>query len=601
MKKIFCLFLGLLMFSNVALFCSAYENSGKSITDLKDYPYSPSVVMLYSIGVVNGYDDGTYKPSNQINRAEFLKILMTYFNTVSNSKIILGGNNCFSDVKDEWFAEYVCAAHDKGIIDGYSDGTFKPQASISFAEASKILSTVADSVGFSKKPDDTVGDPWYKKYAENLADKKAIPFTITGLNHLVTRGEMAEIAVDFVNPNNTTSLSYDDVASISNLSEKDNFAYRFQKIYGHKLREDGIPDGLDYGTFQRIMLGTSVCGSNANGGDGCELVESELYRDENRIYDYPPDKYEHKLTVLEGADAKTFEVHPDALGQYASDKDNYYVTDKENPFYHKSDKVPAKTQIDFDKAHFDVVYESSIGSFVKDTAGFYYVLDDYKNPRKIDAFNADKFKLIGDIGSVVLFSDDKNLYMAKQMKSYLYTSADIIIKKLDYVDLSSFELLKSTFGNTSFVDYFKDKNKVYYFGSSENVKIAEGFYYTVSNEFLSEVTGIDAGTLKVIQPNGGLAKEQYFKDKNGVYFGQNGKMIKFDGADNETFEIIFVFKDFDKFSPAYPGYYLKDKNNIWVLNPETGLEKLKNVSPEGFDYSKYLQDKGVKHWEEKGG
>lgn len=581
----------LLMFSNAALFCNASEDSSKSIIDLENHPYSPSVVMLYSVGVLNGYDDGTYRPNNQINRAEFLKMIMTYFNTIMPSKIILGGDNCFSDVKDEWFAKYVCAAHDKGIINGYSDGTFKPQASISFAEASKILSTVANSVGFSGKLDETVSDPWYKKYAENLAEKKAIPFTITGFDHLVTRGEMAEIAVDFVNVANDTSLSYDDVASISKLSGKDNFSYRFQKIYGHQLNADGIPNEIDYVTFQRIMIGTSACGFNSNDGNGCELVESELYRDANRIYNYPPYKYGHKLTVLEGADAKTFEVHPDILGQYASDKDNYYVTDKENPFYHKSDTVPAKAQNEIDKTGFDIVYESNIGSFVKDIAGFYYVLDDYKNPRKIDSFNADKFKLIEDIGSVVFFSDGKNLYMAKKMKSYLYTSEDIIIKKLDYVDLASFKLLKSTFGNTSTVGYFKDKSKMYYFGSFENVKI---------NEFLSEVNGIDVGTLEAVQPSGGFTTEQYFKDKNGVYFAKDGKMIKFDGADKETFEIVFAFKDFDKFSPSYPQYYLKDKVNVWILNPDNVVEKVA-ASSETFDYAKYLQDKGVEHWEEKGG
>jgi hypothetical protein len=367
------------------------------------------------------------------------------------------------------------------------------------------------------------------------------------------------------------------------------------------LKADGVPDDIDYATFKLIMIGTSACGFKADGSDGCELVESEIYRDANRIYNYPPDKYDHKLTVLEGADAETFQVRPDIDNQYAFDKNNFYVTDKENPLYHKSDEVPANAQLDLDKAKFDTVYSSGVWTFVKDKDGFYYVLGDFKNPRKIEFFNADNFKLIADIGSVLLFSDGKSLYMAKQMKSYLYTIDDILIKKLDFVDLASFELLTSTFENISTVGYFKDKSKVYYFGSSEDVKIAEGFYYTISNEFLSEVIGVDVGTLEVIQPSGGFSFHQYFKDKNGVYLAQDGKMIKFDGADKETFEIIFVFKDYDKFSPSYPGYYLKDKNNVWILNPETGIEKLNGVSPEGFDYAKLLENKGVKHWEEKGG
>lgn len=584
MKKIFYSFLGVSMFLGVGLFCNA-------ASDYQNHPYAYNIKALYDSGVVEGYGDGVFLPNNAINRAEFLKIAMEYF------KVSTGGADCFIDVKNEWFAKYVCAAHEKGFIEGYGNGVFKPQANISFAEASKII------YNLSKGSDVVVSNPWYKKYVENLANKKAIPFSITGFNHLLTRGEMAEIVANAVNYDNgyEKSLSYDDLLSLNNISVKDNFALRFQKFYGHQLKKDGVPDGLDYGTFQRIMIGTSACGFNADGSDGCELVESELYRDANRIYNYPPDKYEHKLTVIENADAASFQVRPDIDTQYAFDKNNFYVTNKENPFYHKSDEVPAKVQLELDKAKFDTVYDSKMGSFLKDKNGFYYVLDDFKNPRKIESFNADNFKLIADIESVLLFSDGQYLYMAKQMKSYLYTSEDIVIKKLDYVDLASFELLKSEFENSAIADYFKDKSKMYYFSSFENVPIEEGFYYTVSNEFLREITGVDAGTLEAIQPNGGLAREQYFKDKNGVYLANGGKVIKIDGADKETFEIIFVFKYFDKFSPAYPGYYLKDKNSVWILNPEKGIDKVVGISPEGFDYAKYLKDKGVEHWEEKGG
>jgi len=602
MRKLFCLFFGFFVFFGAGLSCNASSDSKKYFTDVhQDQLYYSSIESLYELGVVKGYVDKTFLPNNLINRAEFLKIVMGYFNLIGYSHVPVSGTNCFSDVKDQWFAGYVCSAHEKGVVDGYKNGTFQPQANISLAEASKIIYNFRN---LSKGLDTKVSNPWYEKYVESLAGKKAIPFTITGFDHLLTRGEMAEIVLDFVvssaGASTGISLSYDDLVSMSNLSSKANFAYRFQKFYGHTLKENGVPDGVDSSTFKRIMLGTSNCGLNDHGKDECELVESELYRDANRIYNYPPDTYDHKLTVLEGTDAKTFEVHPDIISQYASDKNNFYVTDKENPLYHKTDKTPNKVQLALDKAKFDTVYDSSIGSFLKDKNGFYYALDDFKNPRKIELFHADNFKLIGDFGSVILFADGGNLYMAKQMKSYGYTSDDIIIKKLDYVDLTSLELLTSTFENLTIVGYFKDKSKVYYFGSSEEVPITKGFYYTVSKEFLSEVTGVDVETFEAIQPGGGLATEQYFTDKNGVYLAEGQKMLKIEGADKITFGIVFVFKDFDKFSPAYPEYYLKDKNNIWVLNADGIVEKVVGVSPEGFDYAKYLQDKGVEHWEEKG-
>lgn len=326
MKKIISLIFATFIFAGMTLFCYANDEA-QHFADVGHHPYTHSIETLYDRDVVKGYEDGTFKPNNTISRAEFLKVVMESLKTPT------GANNCFSDVKEEWFAKYVCGAHEKGIIQGYKDGTFKPGMTISFAEASKII----DNLWQNKVVE--VSEPWYKNHIENLANNKAIPFTITGFDHLLTRGEMAEIIVNMGMYNDwyKISLSYEDLVSLDTLSPKANFVYRFQKAYRHELNEEDVPDGVDFATFQRIMLGTSACGLKES--NKCELVESELYRDANRIYNYPPDKLGHRLMVLEEADAATFEVHPDIINSSASDKNNIYTTDKEDPFYHKSGKA----------------------------------------------------------------------------------------------------------------------------------------------------------------------------------------------------------------------------------------------------------------------
>lgn len=132
--------------------------------------------------VVEGYSDGNYKPENRINRAEFIKIIIA--SLVTNPT----GSNCFTDVKNEWFAKYVCVAKKMGYIQGYSDGTFKPANYINFAEASKII-TKANKVA----PDETgTNKEWFAGSVNSLAKKKAIPLTISFFNKDITRGEMAE-------------------------------------------------------------------------------------------------------------------------------------------------------------------------------------------------------------------------------------------------------------------------------------------------------------------------------------------------------------------------------------------------------------------------
>src|SRR5579883_2491598 len=97
------------------------------------YVNADAISYLKTNGVIQGYPDGNYHPSADINRAEFIKIIMSSLD--ANAK----GQNCFPDVKTQWFAPYVCEAKARGIISGYPDGTFKPDSTINFSEAAKVM------------------------------------------------------------------------------------------------------------------------------------------------------------------------------------------------------------------------------------------------------------------------------------------------------------------------------------------------------------------------------------------------------------------------------------------------------------------------------
>ncbi len=91
---------------------------------------------LKSRRILEGYPDGTFRPQSEINRAELIKVLVTAKKINPEFDIY---KNCFPDVTDEWFARFVCYGKKQGWIQGYPDGTFKPAQTVNKVEAIKIL------------------------------------------------------------------------------------------------------------------------------------------------------------------------------------------------------------------------------------------------------------------------------------------------------------------------------------------------------------------------------------------------------------------------------------------------------------------------------
>jgi len=168
------------------------------------YDYSDAVSYLKDLKVVEGYGDGTYKPINTINRAEFTKIVLL------SAGYKPEGSNCFPDVTEGWFAPYVCKAKDIGLVAGYPDGTFKPERPINFAEAGKII-----SIGMNVSLNDSYQDTWFHKYVDALDKDKSIPPSIDTFGQYVNRGEMAEMIWRIKTGQKKDSKTYDDIEKMS--------------------------------------------------------------------------------------------------------------------------------------------------------------------------------------------------------------------------------------------------------------------------------------------------------------------------------------------------------------------------------------------------
>jgi len=168
------------------------------------YDYYSAVGYLKDLQVVEGYDDGTFKPENTINRAEFTKIALLAAGYEPE------GGNCFPDVTDQWFAPYICKAKDLGLLDGYPDGNFKPERPINFVEAGKIVSN-----GMKLGLDESYNNEWFHKYVKALEESLAIPASVDTFDQYINRGEMAEMMWRIKTQQKEETNSYEDLSMIT--------------------------------------------------------------------------------------------------------------------------------------------------------------------------------------------------------------------------------------------------------------------------------------------------------------------------------------------------------------------------------------------------
>jgi len=101
--------------------------------------FYPFVTELSSRMIIGGYEDGCFRPNQPITRAEFIKLAMK---AIGSAAAINSSYQPFKDVPPiygEWYSEDINMASMLGYIGGYADGTFKPNATISRAEAIQIL------------------------------------------------------------------------------------------------------------------------------------------------------------------------------------------------------------------------------------------------------------------------------------------------------------------------------------------------------------------------------------------------------------------------------------------------------------------------------
>lgn len=225
---------------------------------------------LKDSGIINGYEDGTFKPKQEITRAEALKVITLSTGKIMEEElnsIVLPEEPIFTDVDETaWYINYLFIAKAKEVINGYPDGSFRPNDQINLVETLKIYFECLNNMEY---PDpstltfiDVNPEGWYAKYVAYAAAVETLD--ISAKNEIfpdkkMTRGDFAEIIYRLKN-------SYEN-------------GYKFGKatFYGKAVHGNGTASGETFSMYEftaahkTLPFGTFVKVTNLSNGKTVEV------------------------------------------------------------------------------------------------------------------------------------------------------------------------------------------------------------------------------------------------------------------------------------------------------------------------------------------
>ena len=137
---------------------SASAASYNNLTDKDEIVNKDAVSMLVSLGIIEGKPDGSYAPTENVDRAQMAKMLSVIMNKgVDNSALYQSVNSGLVDVNTNWAKGHINYCYTTGIIAGRGNGKFDPSATVTALEAAKMLLV---AVGYDPAIEGFEGADW---------------------------------------------------------------------------------------------------------------------------------------------------------------------------------------------------------------------------------------------------------------------------------------------------------------------------------------------------------------------------------------------------------------------------------------------------------
>ena len=155
----------------LAFACAFTMFAGAAFTDQADIKVENEVVdTLIELGVINGYTDGSFKPNDTVTRAEMAKMIYVLRTGNSDASAYNNDKTSFTDVNGHWAAGFIKYCQSVGIIAGQSATKFPPDQTVTAQEAAKMLLV---TLGYDAQKAGLVGINWASK-TNALADENGL-------------------------------------------------------------------------------------------------------------------------------------------------------------------------------------------------------------------------------------------------------------------------------------------------------------------------------------------------------------------------------------------------------------------------------------------
>ena len=202
----------------LAFACAFTMFAGAAFTDQADIKVDSEVVdTLVSLGIVEGFEDGSFQPNATVTRAQMAKMIYVLRTGKSDASAYNDDKTSFTDIGSHWARGYIKYCQSLGIIAGKSNTIFAPNATVTAQEAAKMLLV---TLGYNAEKAGLVGANWASK-TNALADENGLLEDVnTSFTSACPRQYAAQLIYNAIDT--PTVVWRDDAYTNTNYKDEDN-------------------------------------------------------------------------------------------------------------------------------------------------------------------------------------------------------------------------------------------------------------------------------------------------------------------------------------------------------------------------------------------
>jgi hypothetical protein len=210
--------------------------------------YEEAIDTLVALGVISGYEDGTFRPENIVTRAEMAKLIVEI---LGYGDLVSGAKSNFADTQGHWADAWIALASGKGLVLGDGDGNFRPNDPVSYDEA---ITMIVRALGYTDDCNELKGMTWPTNFKVKASELDLLD-GVKSLAGGADRGGVAQLLFNALDATLVTVTTDGDVTAIFDTIYVDGDSVRENRILlsrladkkTYKVEIDHIdPDDKDY-------------------------------------------------------------------------------------------------------------------------------------------------------------------------------------------------------------------------------------------------------------------------------------------------------------------------------------------------------------------